>query len=66
MDQWEYLIIDGAGGGRWNVHGGKQTQVSGDLAGVLDQLGAQGWELIQLLEPPQGTRVLLKRPKAAS
>lgn len=66
MDQWEYLIIDGVGGGKWAVHGGKVAQVSGDLDGALDALGANGWELVQILERQQGTRAVLKRPKATA
>ena len=65
---WEYevLTVD-VQGGQWTV-GGKLE--AGGLKGTLNQLGAQGWEVVSGFDTNQAhgaTRqvvILLKRPKA--
>lgn len=51
MTTWEYATVP------LIVHATKQ---------ILDQWGEDGWELVQVLQSPEGNLVAyLKRPKAA-
>lgn len=70
MDTWEYLLVRVASGGvgkeyvlepRQDVQANLQNVGHSQTVALLDDLGAQGWELVQADIP--GETYWLKRPR---
>jgi hypothetical protein len=59
MQKWEYLLLELIEG-LWGTGGVGPMSDSSDLAGALNELGQEGWEVTSVISD---SRIILKRAK---
>ena len=60
LPRWEYRILEASGG---LVKSPDAAPSGRPVAAVMNELGAEGWELVAVLSEPEGQSLYFKRPQ---